>query len=818
MRQKKFISWYFNDGTREMCAIWKRLMIHIPRLFSIGLLFRTFFAPWHKDISPKSWRGFNPLLSARLFLWNFLSRFVGAGARTVVIFLGILCMFASIVCGGLLCVIYVLAPFGIVFSIVFIIVSGHFLWIFACVTSVLVFCYGFFVYRITGHLSYRTMTVAELNRFAWFSRVFHSIGVDPHTITPELLNDLSAFEVFLREHDITKDEFEFVIDWEIMRRMEYEQGVHFFSEYSLARLRPIGLRWHFGYTVHLDQYVDDLTEGDRSGYTQFLFRGFDQEMTLLEVVLARPHENNVIITGEVGSGRHMIVHELARRIRMGYYDHTFLEGMRIVSCDLMSVVAQARTAGEEPEYVVRNLFHEAAHAGNVIFVVDNFEQYMNAVAQIGFSFTALIDEYASLPSFRMIGIATERAFHEHIDHDRVLMRHFDVVPVHEMNENDAMHVLFMRFRDIENSTFTYQGFRQVIVDATRYMGDSPLPTRAINLAMEVLIYWQRIDGSRYITAQEVDEFVTQKTGMPIGDMAQSEKETLLSLEDHFRQRIVGQDAAVRAVASAVRRMRSGVVRPHRPAGSFLFLGPTGVGKTEMAKVLAEQYFGNSDRMIRVDMSEYQGPTAIDRLIGSKELGQQGIFVSQVREHPYALILLDEIERSNERVQDLFLQVLDEGFLHDAFGRKVTFDTTIIIATSNAGAPIIKKMIDMKMDPGDIEKKVLDAVMESRAFRPEFLNRFDDVVIFMPLTAQDVHRVANMILDVFAQRVAQEHDIVLQFDEMIADTVIERGFDPVFGARSLHHYVDAVIGDALAKKIIVGNVKRGEKVFFNVSDL
>lgn len=818
MNHKRFITWYFGDGVKEMCAIWKRLMINVPRIFSFGLLLRTILSPWHRDVSLKDWRGLNPMRSLQRIGWNLFSRIIGAAVRVIMILTGVITTVFTGLCMAVFIVIYIFAPAVFIVSVILLFSSYALLAIAALIVIMCIMAYAAFLYRTIGHPPYRIMTIAQLHQQKWFHRVYESIGVDPSSITMDMLQDIASFEKFLHTQQLTKEEFEFVIDREMMRQMEKEQATHFFSLQTLSRIRPIGLRWHFGYTIHLDRYADDLTARDRSNYMQFSFRGFDQEMTLIEVVLARPNENNLIITGEVGSGRHMIIHELARRIRTGYYDHSFLRYMRVLSCDLMSVMAQARNSGEDPDYIVRNLFHEAAYAGNVILVVDNFEQYMEIESRHGFSFSAIIDEYASLPTFRMIGIATEQAFHEHIDSDRVLMRHFDVVPVHEMSETNTMHVLFRRFRDIEDIPYTYQGFREAIVGATRYMNTAPLPTRAINVAMETFLHWQKVGSGRFITAQTVDEFITQKTNVPVGVITESEQDTLLSLEEIMHRQIIGQDPAVRTVASAIRRMRSGMVRPHRPAGSFLFLGPTGVGKTEMAKVLAQQYFGDAKNIIRVDMSEYQNLNALDRLIGSKELGQQGMFVSQVREHPYALVLLDEIEKANERVLDIFLQVLDEGFLHDAFGRKVSFETMIIIATSNAGALTIKKMIEMDMNPADMEKKVIDSVMEDRVFRPEFINRFDDVVIFAPLANEDILHVTQLLLDKFAQRVAEDQDITLEFAADVAAQVVARGFDPVFGARSLHHYIDNVIADVLAKKMIKGNVRRGENVYFTIDDM
>lgn len=817
MHKKSFIRWYVGEGLQEILAIWKRFIVFIPRLFSFGLLLHTLFAPWHRDVSLKNWRGVNPLRSAERILWNLFSRIIGVIVRLCVILCGVFLWICAIIFGGIVVFLYICAPGVLVLSFVLFFTSYLYGAIAVFVCTVVIMLFGYRIYQISGHVPYKQMDILEISQEKWFYRVYERVGVSVEDIKQNTFQDLGVLEAFLTEKDVTIEEFEKIIAWEAEKQMEREENARFFSLRKFLQKRPIGLNWHFGYTVNLDQYAQDFTRYDNSQYAHSPFHGFDQEMELLEIVLARPNENNIMITGQSGIGRHMIVHELARRIRTGYYDGSFMQYMRVMQCDFTSVMAQAKSIGVDPENIIHNLFHEAAYAGNVIFVVDNFEQYMWMNESRGFSFTTIIDQYASLPTFRMIGIATDEDFHQHVESNRVLMRHFDVIPVHEMSEEDAMKVLFVRFYGKEHTPFTLQSLRQILIAAERYTNTAPLPTRAINLAMEVLLYWQGTQDE-FITAQTVNMFITEKTGMPVGEIGADEQLQLLSLEDAFRTRIIGQDIAVQTVASAVRRMRSGMSHTNRPAGSFLFLGPTGVGKTEMAKTVAQQYFGDQNKVIRIDMSEFQGPHALDRLIGSKELNQQGMLTTQAREHPYALLLLDEIDKADARVLDIFLQILDEGFVHDAFGRKVNFTTMIIIATSNAGSLTIKKMVEMGINPADAEKKVVDAIIDSGAFRAEFLNRFDDIVIFAPLTGDTIVTVARLLLAKFSDRVGEDQHISLSFDDDVTDVVIARGFDPAFGARSLVHYVEDVIGDALAKKLIRGNVHRGERLRFSVSDM
>ncbi len=817
MNKKSFLQWYIGAGLREFFAIWKRFIVFIPRYYSVGLLFRTLFSPWHRDISPKTWRGFSPIRSLKKFLWNFISRIIGAVVRLVVVFFALFVWLLVIFGGTIIIAVYVFAPLFIIISIPIFFTQHWLVGVSVCVVTCIVVLFAYITYRIIGHKPYNQMDIMELHQQKWFYRVYERIGVSKEEIPQNVLHDFDAFKKFLREQDITIEEFEKIISWELEKQKEREVDAQPFSVEKFLEKRPIGLNWHFGYTTQLDKYAQDITRFDTGDdvYTQFY--GFVQEMHLAEVVLARTNENNMILTGAPGTGRHMIVHELARRIRSGYFQSDFMRHMRVLQCDFTSVIAQARSNGKDPEDLIHHLFFEAAHAGNVILVVDGLEKYMHTQQQYGFSFSEIINQYAPLESFRMIGIASEENFYEHINDQKTFLRNFDVIPVHEMDEDGAMRVLFTRFYGKDHTPFTYQSLRQIISDSTRYTNTAPLPTRAIDLAMDVFIEWQK-HGTGFIDVQTVDDFIRVKTGVPVGKIQTDESEKLLSLEESFHERIVGQNDAVNAVAGAVRKMRSGMTQADKPAGSFLFLGPTGVGKTEMAKVLADQYYGSRDKVIRLDMSEFQGDSAIDKLIGSKELKQQGILTTAAREHPYALLLLDEIEKADPRVLDLFLQILDEGFLHDAFGRKVNFTTMIIIATSNVAAVTIKKMIESGMDNDAMEKRIIDIIIDSGAFRPEFLNRFGDIVIFHPLEEDHVERVTKILLTEFETKMEQEHNVDIIFDDEVAQKIITEGFDPVFGARSLIHYIDSTVTDAVAKKLITGDVKRGDSIHFTVEDM
>ncbi len=816
-KKQLFLTWYYTRGIRLYSDAWMRFLMFIPFYFSLGLLARTLFAPWHRDVSLKNWRGFNPLRSLQRITWNLFSRIIGATVRIVVILAGVSAFFIVAVGGLVLFVLFLVPPLWVVVALALMFTPWWIFGVSLLLVIIVVVARALVLYKHSAHRPYTEMDIITLAQQPWFHRVWERIGIRADAVPAIALQDIEAFKKLLRTHDITLEECESVITWEMTRQIQRENRAQWFSEERLRRIRPLALWWHYGYTPHLDRFVEDLTKKAPISYSTMPFYGHEDEMAMLELILLRPRENNAILLGAPGIGRKMLVYEFVRRIMTMHYKEPRFLHARVLRIDLGAVVSYAQERGGDAEYELHNLFHEAAYAGNVILVVEHFDEYMQEQHR-GFSFATIIEKYADLPSFRMIALTTEQAFHQSIENAQTLLAHFDIIHLKEMNEYETMKTLFMRFYDNDTTVFTYQALREIVRASTQYMQTAPLPKRAIDLAMQMIVAWQNNMMQAPITAQAVLNFVAQKTGMPVGDITSDEQEHLLGLEDAFHQRIIGQSEAVRAVANAVRRMRSGMARGNRPAGSFLFLGPTGVGKTEMAKTLAAEYFGTADKMIRLDMSEYNGPQALARLIGSRAQNKKGHLSSLVREHPYALLLLDELEKATEEVLDVFLQILDEGFVHDAFGVKITFTSMIIIATSNAGSQLIQEHLTAGHTYDVMKKDILEHITQQGIFRPEFINRFDDVIVFHPLKGDEVLRITQLLLKKFAEHMEEEKNIKIIFDPDVPTFIMENGYDPLYGARSLLRYIDETVADALARKFISGNIHRGEDVVFTVADL
>lgn len=653
----------------------------------------------------------------------------------------------------------------------------------------------------------------------WFARVWQRIGKDPSAIDMQSLTDPSALKNFLRDCDITPNEFEKLIVFEAEYQAEKEEKKKFWDKKNLYDTSAIGGNWSYAYTVHLDQFSTDLSEGDPTEYKNSKLIGRSEELEMLELILSRSSQNSALIIGEAGIGKRILVHSLAEKIRKRISQPYLLE-KRILEVNLGEVFSGMTEKGQI-EDVLRSIFLEAAYAGNIILVIDNLGQFLSSNPQNpGENISAVLEEFLTAPTFQVIGLVNTAEFHENIEKKEALTKYFEKIQLKEMNSEQALAVLLDELEKVEQGKviFTYQGLQEIVKLSERYLTDSPFPEKALDLLEETLLFWSQSSMEQYISPQTVAEVVSKKIKVPLGDMQEEEKEKLINLEKILHQRIIGQDFAIKQIAETMRRARVGMASTTKPIGSFLFLGPTGVGKTESAKSLAEAYFGDEKRMIRLDMSEYQGVESLNRLLGSVEINMTGQLINKVKENPYALLLLDEIEKAHPSVLDLFLQILDEGWVTDAFGKKINFRNLIIIATSNAGSNFIKDSVESGMDAQEIQSKLLDFVIRENIFRPEFLNRFEGVIFFHPLSREEIFKVAELQLLRYSIQLRRVENIDIQFDPEIINFVVEKGYDQKFGARSIDRFIQDRIGDKVVKKLINQEVRKGDQLIFSLSDV
>lgn len=617
-----------------------------------------------------------------------------------------------------------------------------------------------------------------------------------------------VFKSFLIENNLKAEDIDNLNDWLSKLIKNNRERREFWSRKNLARKGSLGKEWAAGYTPTLDKFSVDLSDKvRRGGFAELI--GHQEEVKAIERVLSRKEKNNVLVVGESGSGRRSLFYELARKSFFGESSPE-INHKRIVQLDLPRLLAQT-FSNEEVEFTLDGIFKEILSAGNVILVIDNFHDFAGRKAKPGtVDISSILVPYLSYPYFQIVAVSTFGGFHRYIEQNSSILSLFEKVEAAEISEEETLLLLEKIVPLLEKKYrkfISYLALKNIVSHCSRYLAALPFPEKAIDLLYESMAYLSQTKD-KVLLPKHISLIITEKTQIPVGEMEEKEKEILLNLEDLIHQRIVGQEEAVKEISTSLRRARAEVTIRKGPMGTFLFLGPTGVGKTETCKALAEIYFGSEDKMIRLDMSEFQSVDDIPRLIGSP--GEEGLLVTEIRKRPFSLLLLDEIEKAHPNILNLFLQVLDEGHLTDGLGRKVDFKNSIIIATSNAGYQVILEALRSNDEWSGVKQSLLDDLFEKGTFRPEFINRFDAMVVFKPLSRENLLMIAGLMLKGLAKNL-QKKEIELVISQAIKEKIAELGYDPTFGARRMRRVIQDKIENTLASAILSGQVKRGSRV-------
>lgn len=611
------------------------------------------------------------------------------------------------------------------------------------------------------------------------------------------------FKKFLFDREIHDDDMEGAIGWvERIFDTAIEES-RIWDKKRLSRVPGVAKDFGFGYTFVLDTYSHDI-----EAYTPPLFlESRRKEIDTVEDILSKTGEANVLLVGEEGVGRQTIIEGLAARIANGTVVPV-LEYKRMVSFDIDSIVASARAKGEF-EYTVIKALNEAIRAGNIILVLKDLPHMIESAAALGSDIIALAEPYIAGSRLQVIATSDPYNYHKTLEKSGRITALFSVINVEEPDVRRVIVILEEVSALLEWKSkviFTFQALKRVAEIADRYIQTGAMPEKAINLADEVATT-AALKGEKIVYPAQVNEYATKKLKVPLQGVEEKEKRTLLDLEALLHERIIDQEVAIKTISNAMRRARLELQDKERPLGSFLFLGPTGVGKTETAKALASVYFGGVEAMIRFDMSEYQGMEGMRKLIGSFDSPEPGILATRIRENPFALLLFDEIEKSSEEVLNLFLQILEEGFFADGKGKRVSMRETIMIATSNAGSNLIWEMVEKNKDPSSIEKEVIDYIRKEGMLKPELLNRFDGIVIYRPLAPEHLLQVARLLLKELQERMRAK-DITFQITDALVAKIAEIGYNPVFGARPMRRAIADRVEAIIAKKMLEGELKRG----------
>ncbi len=617
-----------------------------------------------------------------------------------------------------------------------------------------------------------------------------------------------TFRRILVENNLKAEDIENLTLWLENIEEKIKQRKRFWEYENLAKRGTLAKNWTAGYTITLDRYSFDLTDSIRKKGLEFI--GHKEAIELMERTLALGEINNVLLVGEPGSGKRSMIYALAQKSLLGK-SLPELNYKRVVELDMPALLAQLESS-EEVESVLDKIFQEVLSAGNIILLIDEFHNYIGQGARPGvIDISGIISPYLRLSQFQIISITTYEGLHRYIEKNSSILSLFEKVEVSGISKKETLTLLeYLTFTlEKKHKVFiSYPALSQIISLTGRYFPSFPFPEKAIDVLDAAAVYVASLRKEKKVLPKHIARIITEKTEIPVGEIASEEKEALLNLEDLIHQRIINQEEAVREVSTALRRARSEITIRKGPMGCFLFLGPTGVGKTETSKALAENYFGSEDKMIRLDMSEFQDIKDIPRLIGSEK--ETGLLTSLVRESPFSLILLDEIEKAHPNILNLFLQVLDEGHLTDGFGRKINFKNTIIIATSNAGYQVILKAIKEKTNWSMIKQELLDFLFQNGIFRPEFINRFDAMVVFQPLSKENLLDIAELMLSGLKKNL-EEKGIGFVITRELKEKIVELGYNPTFGAREMRRVIQDKIENVLAEALLSGELKRGQKI-------
>ena len=638
----------------------------------------------------------------------------------------------------------------------------------------------------------------------------------------------------------------------------------------------------------LDQYSRDLTELARQKKLDPVI-GRDAEIQRVIQILSRRTKNNPCLIGEPGVGKTAVVEGLALRIVEGEVPET-IKDKRLVTLDLSGMVAGSKYRGEFEERIKR-VIAEVRNAGNVILFLDEIHTIIGAGGAEGaIDASNILKPSLARGELQLIGATTLEEYRKHIEKDAALERRFQPVKVEEPTEEEAVDILMglkSRYEEHHSVKITDEAVKAAVRLSKRYINDRFLPDKAIDLIdeassrtrllayavpadikklekqieelsqeKEAAIKKEKYDEASDIKKQQarkktrleklknkwreqmdtselvVDEDIIAKTvamwtKIPVTKIAEAESEKLINLEQTLHNRVIGQDEAVSAVAKAIRRGRVGLKDPNRPIGSFLFLGPTGVGKTELSKALADAMFGTDNSLIRVDMSEYMEKHTVSKLIGSPPgyvgYDEGGQLSEKVRRNPYSVVLFDEVEKAHPDVFNVLLQVLDDGHITDSTGRVVDFKNTVIIMTSNAGAEniVAPKSLGFASSStdeqihDDMKNKVMDEVR--RMFRPEFLNRIDDIIVFHMLKKEQIGQIVDIMMKTINDRIMEQMKLSVELDDDAKAYIVDKGYDAKYGARPLRRTIQNEIEDELAERILEGKIKAGNRVLVTVKD-
>jgi ATP-dependent Clp protease ATP-binding subunit ClpC len=641
--------------------------------------------------------------------------------------------------------------------------------------------------------------------------------IGSHTVLYALFEQDGVFRTLLDQLDLSKEDFFQIIEWESLHHNNTKTVSPLSPSGIYKSFGALGRSWTIGYTNDLDRITYDITESMEYRDPNRVIIHQDILKRIL-TNLSNSNRHNILLLGNVGVGKRSLVDNLAYTIRKYQIEknQNLSRVLRLNTTDLLSGIT------DSSKYLLKALNY-AEKSGNIILVIENISNlFLSADEEI----RNIIVKFLNSKSINVIGLDEPEGYHMGIKNFPIIDSLFEDITVEDASKEDTMYVLMMTAFDLTkmyNKYITYQSLRAVMSFSERYISKGGFPGKSVEILADA-VNQANIENSPFVLESHIRTVVSERSHININTLQNNEKEALLSLESKLQSEIKGQPEGLTAIVNALKRAQLDVKSHNKPIGTFLFLGPTGVGKTETAKALAKHYFGSSDRMIRLDMNEFGSEESVYGIlgapIGEDNSFQEGFLTMRIQDKPFSLILLDEIEKAHRQVLNVFLQILDEGFLIDNRGIKTDFRNSIIIATSNAGAVFLRDFIknNPQFDKSLFKQELIDNIIKSKEFAPEFINRFTDVIVYYPLDMSTVVEIATKIIGNMINSFHEERGVSLEVDNRAIEYLAEQGYSQDFGARELERKISSILETYLANYLLINKVKRGDKILVSLDNL
>jgi len=808
-----YLFWHFVFAPQAIIVVVANYIVFLTHFFSVKTLITFLGAPWKREVLERRKPGWNLQEMVNVVVFNLISRTIGLIIRFWVLVTWVVVEIMFVVVGLGFLGLWLVLP-GVTIPVYLLLRerpnSGK---------EILKKAHGnpqiilkilmqtAMVEFVLQRLSIKKDDLGKLLVNAPGGTNVTIEGETSEQILVSLVKNWAPLKKYLFDLQIDPKDVESCCNWwQRLQEREIKEK-KFWKLENLKQNPGIGKDWIYGYTPALNQFTTDLALSEVAGHHLV---GRKNTVAQIERIIERSNGSNVMLVGAPGVGKQTIILNLAHKIQTGQVP-VALAYKRVLALNLNQILATSASL-MEAKGKLEELFNEAERAGNVILVIYGIDNYVSGLDN-RVNLSEVFGKVMERGRIRIIGTTTPGYFEKYLRSNQELMKNFEKVEAVAPTKEEGLIILEDAIVDYERKTKTwvqYQALKEALDKAEEYIINIPFPEKALDILDEACVYVANQKTDHTVTPKEIDLILSQKTKIPLGQVEAEEVEKLKKLEELLHKRIVSQDQAVIVIAKAMRRARLEISEKQKTIGSFLFLGPTGVGKTETAKTLAEAYFGNQERLIRFDMSEYQGEIGMAKALGDPQKEEPGLMVKAIRENPFSVLLLDEIEKTDPKILNLFLVMMDEGYVTDNFGEKIDCRHLIIIGTSNAGSEFIREEVESGVRDQVLGERVIKYVQEEKIFSPEFINRFDGVVVFKPLSPADLRAIAKLMLIGLNKRLAEKDIAVKITDDLIAK-IAQKGYQPSFGARPMKRVIQDEVEDQVAKRILEGSVKRGEEI-------